>query len=52
MCNNICVKPAEGYNLLQVLSRVLYAEAITLYFQSGYFLKGIDYNCFKYNKEW
>ena len=37
MSDNTCLKPDEGYILLGVLSRALYAEAITLYFQSGYF---------------
>ena len=36
MCHNICVKPDEGYNLSGLL-RALYAEAITLYFQRGYY---------------
>ena len=46
MCDNICVvcvKPAEGY-ICWALSKALYAEAITLYFWSGYFEKEFDYN--------
>ena len=37
MYDNISVNPAGGYNLLGRFREALYAEAITLYFQSGYF---------------
>ena len=48
MCDSTCVKPAHlrKATICWALSRALYAEAITLYFQSGYFSKEFDYNYF------
>ena len=53
MCHNICVKPAEGYNLFgRFRERFnIYAEAITLYFQRRYFKKEFVYNYFNSKKE-
>ena len=53
MCDNICVKLAEGYNLLGAFeSARLCRSNHFVFFQSGYFqIKEFDYNYFNQNKE-